>query len=176
TRTVQASDPDPTTNAVTFIGTDDLAGQEDQITASATDSVNLFQPSATMTLTASPTAGVVGTPITYTYTVNNTSSADSPSLVLDTSNPNNFFTDSLFGDLEADAIHAITGNNTATVATLAPGASFSFTETRAIQAGDPTPLTDTASAGFTLVQSPAFTGSNVIRASASASIHIVDAR
>src|SRR5205814_7487319 len=37
TRTVQASDPDPTPNTVTFVGTDDLAGQEDQITASVSD-------------------------------------------------------------------------------------------------------------------------------------------
>ena len=55
TRTVQAGDGDPTNSTVTFIGTDDLAGTEDQITASAANSVNLFQPKATMTLAASPT-------------------------------------------------------------------------------------------------------------------------
>src|SRR5262249_31708301 len=119
TRTVQQSDPDPTFNTVTFVGTDDLAGISDKISTSVTDSVNLFQPSATMPLPASPSAGVVGTPITYTYTVNNTSSADSPNLILDSS-ANNFFADSLFGNLEADAIAAGGGS-------LAPGASFSFT-------------------------------------------------
>src|SRR5262245_37365624 len=41
TRTVQPGDGDPTTSTVTFVGTDDLAGQADQITASATNSVNL---------------------------------------------------------------------------------------------------------------------------------------
>ena len=46
---MQAGDPDPTTSTYTFIGTDDLAGTEDPITASATTSVNLFQPSATLT-------------------------------------------------------------------------------------------------------------------------------
>src|SRR5205085_9896628 len=108
TRTVQASDPDPTPDTVTFTGTDDLAGQDDQITATASNSVNLFQPSATLTLTASPTAAAVGTPITYTYTVHNSSSADSPNLVLDSTNQGagdpNTFTDTLLGDLEADAI------------------------------------------------------------------------
>src|SRR5262249_5105844 len=48
TRTVQAGDPDPTNSTVTFVGTDDLAGTEDQVTASASNSVNLFQPSATL--------------------------------------------------------------------------------------------------------------------------------
>src|SRR5262249_42161233 len=141
----------------TFVGTDDLAGQKDQITATTTTFVNLFQPSATMSVTANPaTATQLGQVITYTYTVNNTSSSDSPNLVLDTANPNNFFNDSLLGNLEADAIAAGGGN-------LAPGASFTFTETRAIQAGDPTPLTNTVNAGFTLVQG-VFTGSNVIHA------------
>src|SRR5439155_8282283 len=51
-----------------------------------------------------------------------------------------------------------------------------FTETRAIQAGDPSPLTDAASVGFTLVQSVSFTGSNVIHAAASTSTRIVNAR
>src|SRR5262245_61144384 len=65
-RTVQAGDADPTTSTVTFVGTDDLAGLEDPITASATNSVNLFQPSATMTITTSPTqATSLGQVITY---------------------------------------------------------------------------------------------------------------
>src|SRR5262245_13844982 len=55
TRTVQAGDSDPTFNTVTFTGTDDLAGLDDPITASAIDIVNLFQPSASMTVTANPT-------------------------------------------------------------------------------------------------------------------------
>src|SRR5205823_4023517 len=132
----------------TFVGNANADFSGDQTSTSVSDSVNLFQPSATMTLTASPTTAAVGTPITYTYLVHNTSSSDSPNLVLDTNNASNSFTDSLFGDLEADAIHAATGNPTATVASLAPGASFTFTETRAIQASDPTPLTSSALAKF----------------------------
>jgi uncharacterized repeat protein (TIGR01451 family) len=173
TRTVQASDPDPTFNTTTFIGTDDLAGTQDPITATVTNSVNLFQPSAKVTVTTNPTtAQALGDPITYTYTVSNTSSSDSPNLVLDTNNANNSFTDTLLGNLEADAIHAATGNNTATVASLAPGASFSFTETRAIQAGDPNPLTNTTTVKFTLAQNLG-TFTNIISASASASVTLL---
>jgi uncharacterized repeat protein (TIGR01451 family) len=176
TRQVQATDPDPTVNTTTFVGTDDLAGAEDPITASVTDSVNLFQPSATLTEVASPTAGVVGTPITYTFTVSNTSSSDSPDLVLDPGNPNGFFTDSLFPTLESDAIAAAAaaGFGSGGVMSLPAGQSFSFTESRAIQAGDPTPLTDATVAGFTFLDSTHFP--NVIHASAGATTHTVNAR
>jgi uncharacterized repeat protein (TIGR01451 family) len=173
TRPVQQTDPDPTVSTVSYVGTDDLAGLEDPITASATNTVNLFQPSMTLTETASPaTATQLGQVITYTFTITNTSSADSPNLVLDTSDPNNFFTDSLLGNLEADAIHAATGDNTATVASIAPGATFTLTETRAIQAGDPNPLTDTSNVAFTLAQDLG-TFPNIISASASASVTLV---
>src|SRR5262249_48154537 len=156
TRPVQATDPDPTPDTVTFVGTDDLAGTHDQISTKVTNSVNLFQPSVSMTETASPTAGVAGTPITYTYTVTNTSSSDSPSLVLNSANQGagdpDAFTSSLFGDIEADAVHALAGNNSATTASLAPGASFSFTETHILSASDTTPLTDTSDTVCTLAQ------------------------
>jgi uncharacterized repeat protein (TIGR01451 family) len=168
TRTVQAADPDPTPDTVTFVYNDDPgpAFGPDQVTTSVSDSVNLFQPSASMTVTASPTTATsLGQVITYTYTVTNTSSADSPNLVLSTSNPNNFFTDSLLGNLEADAIAAGGGS-------VAPGGSFTFTETRAIQAGDPTPLTDNAAVAFTLAQNLG-SFSNVIHAQASASVTLL---
>jgi uncharacterized repeat protein (TIGR01451 family) len=173
TRTVQAGDPDPTNSAVTFNynANADFSGEVE--TASALNSVNLFQPSASLSETASPTSATsLGQVITYTFTVTNTSSADSPNLVLDLSNPNDSFTDTLLGNLEADAIHAATGDNSATVASIAPGASFSFTETRAIQAGDPTPLTDTSSVAFTLAQNLGnFT--NIIHASGSATVTLL---
>jgi hypothetical protein len=155
-RPVQATDPDPTPDTVTFVGTDDLAGTADPITTSVSNSVNLFQPSVSMTETASTTAAAAGTPITYTYTIHNTSSSDSPNLVLNSANQGtgdpDTFTSSLFGDIEADAVHALAGNNTATTASLAPGASFSFTETHVLSASDPTPLTDTTNAIFSLAQ------------------------
>jgi uncharacterized repeat protein (TIGR01451 family) len=179
TRPVQANDPDPTTSTVTYIGTDDLAGLADPITAKAANTVNLFQPSVSMTETTSASAGVVGTPITYTYTVSNTSSTDSPNLVLDTSNPSDSFNSSLFGNIEADVIHALAGNNTATTASLAPGASFSFTETHVLSASDTTPLTDTTNAAFTLasvqVNGQTVTFPNVLHASANTTVRIVNA-
>src|SRR5262249_55924280 len=130
------------------------------------DNVNLFQPSASLTVTADPTTATsLGQPITYTFTVTNTSSSDSPNLVLDTSNPNNFFTDTLLGDLEAAAIAAGGGS-------LAPGASFTFTVTRPIQAGDPTPLTNTTTVAFTLA--PTFGNfTNIITAQSSASVTLL---
>jgi uncharacterized repeat protein (TIGR01451 family) len=166
TRTVQQGDPDPTTSTYTVTGTDDLAGLEDPVTASANTSVNLFQPSATMTLVAAPTtAQHLGDVITYTYTVNNTSSSDSPNLVLDTANANNSFNDTLLGNLEADAIAAGGGS-------VAPGGSFTFAETRAIQAGDPSPLTNSATVIFTLAQNLGSFG-NLIKANASASVKLL---
>jgi uncharacterized repeat protein (TIGR01451 family) len=163
TRTVQAGDSDPTVSTVTFTGTGDLAGLDDPVTASATNTVNLFQPSATLSLSASPTTiQHLGDPVTYTYTITNTSSTDSPNLVLDVNDPNNSFTDSLLGDLEADAVAAGGGS-------LSPGGTFTFTKTRAIQAGDPSPLTNTAGVVFTLAQN---LGSfdNLINAGASTSV------
>src|SRR5262245_30822720 len=119
-----------------------------------------------MTLTASPTtAKHLGDPITYTFTVTNTSSPDSPNLVLSTSNPNNSFTDTLLGDLEADAIAAGGGS-------VAPGGSFSFTKTRTVQAGDPAPLTNTVNVAFTLAQNFG-NFSNIIRAQASTSVTLL---
>lgn len=164
TRTVQASDADPTVSTVTFVYYDEADFSGSPISTTATNTVNLFQPSATLSVTASPTTALhLGDPITYTYTVNNTSSADSPNLVLGTANDS--FTDSLLGNLEANAIAAGGGS-------VAPGGSFTFTETRAIQAGDPTPLVNTAEVAFTLAQNLG-TFPNIIRAQSSASVTLL---
>src|SRR5262249_37567700 len=165
-RIVQPSDSDPTVSTATYVCNDEADFSGSPITTSAINTVNLFQPSATLTVTANPTTALhLGDVITYTYTVSNTSSADSPNLILSTSDPNNSFSDSLLGDLEADAIAAGGGS-------MAPGASFSFTETRAIQAGDPTPLLDKAAVAFTLAQNlGAF--ANIITAQSSASVTLI---
>jgi uncharacterized repeat protein (TIGR01451 family) len=178
-RPVQATDPDPTVDTVTFVGTDDLGGLSDPITAVQTNFVNLFQPSVSMTESASPSAGVVGTPITYTYTITNTSSSDSPNLVLNSANQGggdpDSFTSSVFNDIEADAVHAMAGNNSATTASLAPGASFSFTETHVLAGSDPTPLTDTSSAIFTLAQNLGAFPNRIHSNATTATVRIVNA-
>src|SRR5262249_43524441 len=124
-RTVQATDPNPTTSLTTFVFNEaaDFSGEQikDSTPSTGPNTVVLFSPSATLTVTASPTqAQHLGDLITYTYTVTNTSTnpvtGQIPNLVLDTNDPNNSLTDSLLGNLEADAIHAFTNNNSATVA------------------------------------------------------------
>src|SRR5262249_21764767 len=70
-RTVQPTDPDPTPNTVTFTYNDLPNFSGNQVSTSVTDSVNLFQPSATMSITASPAVAQVGDTISYTYTINN---------------------------------------------------------------------------------------------------------
>jgi uncharacterized repeat protein (TIGR01451 family) len=166
TRPVQPTDPDPTVSTATFSLNKAADFSSEPVIETATNSVNLFRPSATLTVTSSDsTADHLGQVITYTYTVTNTSSADSPDLVLSTTNPSNSFVDSVFGDLEAEAIAAGGGS-------LAPGDSFTITETRAIQAGDPNLLTNLTTAAFTLAQDlGAF--SNVITVQASASVTLV---
>jgi len=168
TRTIQAGDPDPVVSLTTYTFNDDADFSGDQMTAttdaSAPNSINLFQPSATLDVTvSSDTADHLGQVITYTYKVTNTSSSDSPDLVLGTANSS--FTDSLLGDLQADAMAAGADD-------LALGESVTFTETRAIQAGDPTPLVDNAAVAFTLAQNLGdFT--NIIHASDSASVTLL---
>src|SRR5262249_41549929 len=177
TRTVQPGDPDPTFNTTTFVGTDDLAGIETPVIATVTDSVNLFQPSAPLTLTAPPTPAVAGTPIQYHYTMTNTSSSDSPNLVLDSSNQGpgdrDTFADTLLGDLEAAAC-AADGTNDGHLS-MAPGSSLSFDVTRTLQASDPKPLTNSAEVVFTLAQNLGAFSNQIHAPSQVAVVHTVDA-
>src|SRR5262249_396388 len=136
------------------------------VSVSAANTVNLFQPSATLTKTASPTVAQVGDAITYHFQVTNTSSADSPNLTLGTAYDS--FTDTLLGDLEATAIANGCGD-------LAPGAMCSFSVTRPVLANDPKPLTNQAAVNFTLERRLRFR--NIITAqSAIVSVDVVDAK
>src|SRR5262249_28502091 len=108
---------------------------------------------------ASPAVAEVGDAITYTYTVNNTSSTDSPNLVLSS------LTDTVLGNLTATASASGCGS-------LAPGASCTFGVSRTILATDPTPLPNSATVTFPLADPRFSTG---IPAPASASVIIVDA-
>lgn len=70
-----------------------FAGSAEQVaTANASWSTELFQPAVKVTKTADRDFAQVGETVTYTITIKNTGSADSPALVPDDSTP---FTDSL---------------------------------------------------------------------------------
>ncbi len=86
-------------------------------------SLNLFQPGLTLSKVCAPASASVGDTITYTFDIANTSSADSPDLVLERAE------DSLLGDI-SDSFPA----------SLAAGDAATIELTRDIQSGDPDPL------------------------------------
>jgi hypothetical protein len=92
-------------------------------TSSSSHSVNLFQPSVRVTKTG-PAYSKVGDTVTYTVTILNTSSSDSPNLVLDS-----------FADTKATSATA-----PSSCTPLAPGSSCTFTYTYVVVAGDDTGL------------------------------------
>lgn len=107
-----------------------VQGSSPAITAAAdsnTVSINLFQPSVAITK-AGPAFAQVGDTVTYTVTITNTSSSDSPNLELAT------FTDSVAAGVTPPAA----------CDSLAPGGSCSFTYTYTVQGSDPNPLVNTA--------------------------------
>jgi len=116
--TVPAGVPDPFVNRVTVHY--HPTGFRNDIHASDTHSVNLFQPSVDVDKTGE-TLSKIGDSVTYTYTIRNTSSADTPNLVLD------FIQDDKLGNLTTTA--------PAACGTLASGASCSFNVTRTVPAG-----------------------------------------
>jgi uncharacterized repeat protein (TIGR01451 family) len=130
TRTVQVGDPDPLVNTVTaHYHPEDFPND---ITGSDAHSTNLFQPSVKLTKTADHAFSKAGDTVKYTVTIANTSSADSPALVLDT------FTDSV-----------VTGvTPPAACSALAPSTSCAFDYTYTVKVGDPDPLENTATAHY----------------------------
>jgi uncharacterized repeat protein (TIGR01451 family) len=117
TRTVQAGDPDPLKNTVTVHYNPD--GFPNDITDSDDHEVNLFQPSVKVTKTGDPYSKV-GDTVTYQVTIENTSSSDTPNLILYS------FSDSLVPGVVPPA----------ECNSLAPGASCSFSYQYQVQAGD----------------------------------------
>jgi uncharacterized repeat protein (TIGR01451 family) len=94
-RTVAAGDPDPLVNSASV--TCSPTGFPNVLTASDSHSVNLFQPSIEVSKDCTPKTVQVGGVVEYTCTITNTSSADSPNLILDSlidvRNPGNVTTD-----------------------------------------------------------------------------------
>jgi len=123
-RIVQEGDPDPLVNTVTLTCSPD--GFPNVLETSASHSTNLFQPAVEVTKTG-PDMATIGETITYHFTINNLSSADSPDLILVS------VTDTVLGDLTAAA-------SAAGCDTLASGSSCGFTFDYTIQATDPNPL------------------------------------
>lgn len=121
-RQVQSEDADPLINSAT--ATYHPQGLPDDVTGTASHSVDLFQPSVAVTVSGDTTAQV-GDSLTYQYGVTNT--GDGPSLVLDS------IIDDLLGDLISDATAAGCDN-------LASGASCAFDVIRQVEARDPEPL------------------------------------
>jgi uncharacterized repeat protein (TIGR01451 family) len=118
---VMPAAPDP------FVNTASVSCQVDGFSNVLTESdswtVNLFQPSVTIDKTGDDLSKV-GDPVDYVITVTNTSSGDSPNLTCTISDP-------------------LLGINK--VVNLASGGVDVTNATRDVQAGDPDPLTNTAS-------------------------------
>ncbi len=121
---VKASDPDPLNNTVTVHYS--VTSLPNDVTAQASATVDLVHPDMTLTKTANPTSGSVGTVITYTMVITNTGDVQLNRVsVIDT----------LMGDISSDF-----------PATLAPSESATVTKTRAIQVGDTSPVNNTVTA------------------------------
>ncbi|HEX5616596.1 MAG TPA: hypothetical protein VFZ83_15705 [Acidimicrobiia bacterium] len=137
--TVQPDDPDPLINTVEAIYDTSAGLAGDEVSASDSHTLELFQPSVVVDKTGD-LASKVGDPVAYTFTVTNTSSADSPPLV------NGTIVDSLLGDLLDPANPYVTGGDC--TATLAVGASCTITASRTVLAGDPDPLPNTVTVHY----------------------------
>jgi uncharacterized repeat protein (TIGR01451 family) len=129
TYTVKASDPDPLVNTASVSCSP--TGFPNVLTAEDSHSVNLFQPSLDVRKTG-PAFSKAGDTATYTVTIQNTSSADSPNLVLAS------FSDSLAGSVTPPA----------SCSPLAPGASCTFSYPYVVKASDADPLVNTATAHY----------------------------
>ena len=127
--TIPAGASDPFVNTASVSCT--YEGLSTPATANASWSTNLFQPSVDITKTG-PSDVLVGTDATYNVTIKNTSSADSPALVLDS------FGDSLVPGVVPPAA----------CSPLVPGASCSFSYNYTVPVGAPDPLENTATVHY----------------------------
>jgi len=128
-------DADPLLNTVdvTANSASDFTGAE--ATGSASASVNLFQPSIEVTKDGDVIEAIVGDTVTYTVTIENTGSADSPDLIFD------LIDDSLQGDL-TDAANV---DSSDCGASLAAGDTCTIVYSRTVLDTDPTPLVNVVS-------------------------------
>jgi uncharacterized repeat protein (TIGR01451 family) len=120
--TFQAGDPDPYTNTATATCSPD--GFPNVLTKQDSAEVNLFQPSIDFSKTADVTLSKIGDTANYTLTLDNTSSADTPDLNCEVTDPTLGVDDTF---------------------TIASGDSHDTTASHTFQAGDPDPYVNTAS-------------------------------
>ena len=161
------TDSDPLINTVT-IRTHPL-GFTNDIRNTATAIVNLFQPSLGITKVVTPTSAVVGQLLTYTVTVTNISSSDSPNLIFDSATGTRLY-DTIAGDLLVAPLTRGSRDVTSTCApgtSLPPAGSCFVRYTYPILLTDPNPLVNTVS---TLMHPTGFP--NNITGTASASVAI----
>jgi len=141
--TVQGGDPDPLTNTVTLRCSPE--GYPNTLEESASHTTDLFQPSIEFSKTGDALSKI-GDDVDYTFVLDNTSSAETPSL-------NCTITDAAIGVNE--------------FVTLASGTSYSFTFTATVPAGAGDPFTNTAEVSCEIPGFP-----NVLTASASHSVNL----
>jgi hypothetical protein len=122
-REVLDTDPNPLVNEVTL--TCSPEGWDNVYEESASHSTTIFEPAVEVIKSGPDTA--TGDTITYDFTINNLSSADSPDLIMDS------VTDTVLGDLTDTA-----GANGCSTLVVGGSCSFSFDYT--IQPTDPSPL------------------------------------
>ncbi len=141
TRTVLATDADPTPNTVTVHYSPD--GFPNDIPDSDSHSVDLFAPAVEIIKTGE-TVSKAGDAVTYQFTINNKTDGDlttgaldgtAPDLVLDSIN------DTVLGDLATPA-------NAAGCGTLSLGGSCNFSVTRTVLGTDPDPLDNTVTVHY----------------------------
>ena len=136
--TVLAGDDDPLDNTVTVVYDSKVTLDGSEVTDDDPHSVNLFQPSLTLTKTGD-TLSKVGDEVNYTIEVCNTSSLDTPALQKVS------VTDSLTGPALSPDVNGAFG---ASLPATNPDTCESHNFTRTVQAGDPDPLVNTATAHY----------------------------
>jgi len=156
--TVPEESDDPIDSRITTSMFGSAGSGVSSISGSDDNQVNLFQPSVDVIKTGD-ILSTAGNTVTYTITIINTGSADSPNLVNGTIN------DTLLGNLLDPFNPYITDSDCAAV--LPTGGSCTITAQREVLPGDPDPLPNTVSVSY----NPAGGFTNVI---ADSDNHAVD--
>jgi uncharacterized repeat protein (TIGR01451 family) len=131
---VGAADPFVNTVSVEY---DHAMGTAANVTDTDSHSTNLFQPAVLIDKTANVTEATVGDTVTYTFTITNMSSSDSPNLILDS------LTDTVLGDLTTAPNYAASGCDV-----LVDDEVCSFTVDYMIPMGAPSSLTNVVTATY----------------------------